>query len=96
MNLNFESKVFIVIIIISVVLLLISFIKQRFDLIVNFALRIVAGLLGIYILNIVLGNFSIDMTVGLNGLTALTVGLLGLPGFVLLYALSAYFSSMCI
>ena len=45
MSPNFESKVFIVIIIISVVLLLISFIKQRFDLIVNFALRIVAGLL---------------------------------------------------
>lgn len=49
MNSNIESKVFIIIIIVSVVLLLISFIKQRFDLIVNFALRIVAGLLGIYI-----------------------------------------------
>lgn len=91
MNLNFESKVFIVIIIISVVLLLISFIKQRFDLIVNFALRIVGGLLAIYILNIVLKSFSIDMAVGLNGVTALTVGLLGLPGFALLYALSVYF-----
>lgn len=91
MNSNIESKVFIIIIIVSVVLLLISFIKQRFDLIVNFALRIVAGLLGIYILNIVLQSFSIDMAVGLNALTALTVGLLGLPGFLLLYALSAYF-----
>ncbi len=91
MNLNFESKVFIAIIIISVVLLLISFIKQRFDLIVNFALRIVGGLLAIYILNIVLKSFSIDMAVGLNGITALTVGLLGLPGFALLYALSVYF-----
>lgn len=91
MNLNVESKIFIIIIIVSLVLLLISFIKQRFDLIVNFALRIAAGLLAIYIINIVLQSFSIDVAVGLNALTALTVGLLGLPGFLLLYALSVYF-----
>lgn len=91
MNSNIESKVLIIIVIVSVVLLLISFVKQRFDLIVNFTLRIVAGLLAIYIINLVLQSLSIDMTVGLNVLTALTVGLLGLPGFLLLYALSVYF-----
>lgn len=91
MNPKVESKILIIIIIISVVLLLISFIKQRFDLIVNFALRIVAGLLAIYILNIVLHSFSIDVVVGLNALTALTVGILGFPGLLLLYAISTFF-----
>ncbi len=91
MEVNLESKIFIIIIIISVVLLIISIVKQRFDLLVNFALRIVAGLLAIYILNTLLQSIGVDLSVGMNALNALIIGVLGLPGFALLYGLALFF-----
>ncbi|NMB44692.1 MAG: transcriptional regulator [Clostridiales bacterium] len=91
MEQSLESKIFVAIIIISAILLIISIVKQRFDLLVNFALRIVAGLLAIYISNTLLQGFGLDLTVGLNALTALVVGVLGLPGFALLYGLAFFF-----
>lgn len=91
MEQSLESKIFVAIIIISAILLIISIVKQRFDLLVNFALRIVAGLLAIYISNTLLQGFGLDLTVGLNALTALVVGVLGLPGFTLLYGLAFFF-----
>lgn len=88
---NVESKIFMLIIVICVILLIVSIIKQRFEWIVNVGLRAVAGLLAIYILNNKLQNFSIDVAVGMNAFSALTIGTLGLPGFVLLYGLAFYF-----
>ena len=91
MDTNVESKIFIAIIIISVVLLIISIVKQKFDLIIDFGLRIAAGLLAIYILNAILQGFNIDLAVGINALTALVVGILGIPGFAMLYGIALYF-----
>lgn len=88
---NVESKIFMLIIVICVILLIVSIIKQRFEWIVNVGLRAVAGLLAIYILNNILQNFSVDVAVGMNAFSALTIGTLGLPGFVLLYGLAFYF-----
>lgn len=91
MELDMESKILILIIIICLTLLIISLVKHNFDLIVNFGLRIVAGLLAIYILNTILQIFNVDLGVGINTLTAFVVGTLGLPGFVMLYAIAIYF-----
>jgi inhibitor of the pro-sigma K processing machinery len=88
---NVESKIFVIIILICITLLLIGLIKKRFDLLVNFGLRIMAGLLGIYILNTVIQGFGIDLSVGMNAITTLVIGVLGIPGFVLLYGLAFYF-----
>lgn len=86
-----EGKIMLVILGICIVLLVIGIIKKRFDLLVNFGLRLAMGLLGIYIFNSFLGNFGLIMEVGANGYNALIVGLLGLPGFLLVYGLAAYF-----
>lgn len=86
-----EYKIMLVILGICIVLLVIGIIKKRFDLLVNFGLRLAMGLLGIYIFNSFLGNFGLIMEVGANGYNALIVGLLGLPGFLLVYGLAAYF-----
>lgn len=88
---NIESKIFIVIIIICIALLLIGFIKQKFDLIINFGLRIMAGLLAIYILNTIIKSFGFNFYVGMNAITALVIGTLGIPGFFLLYGIAFYF-----
>ncbi|BCJ92470.1 hypothetical protein acsn021_00390 [Anaerocolumna cellulosilytica] len=86
-----ESKIFIAIIIICVALILFGLIKHRYDLFVNFGLRIFAGLLGIYLLNALLTRFGLTFCVGTNGFNALIIGLLGAPGFILIYGLAAYF-----
>jgi inhibitor of the pro-sigma K processing machinery len=86
-----ESKIFIVIILICVGLILFGLIKHRFDLFVNFGLRIFAGLLGIYLLNNLLQNFGVVLEVGTNCLNALIIGLLGVPGFILVYGIAAYY-----
>lgn len=76
---------------VCVFLLIVGFLKQRFDLIVNFILRMCVGLLGIYLLNTILVSSHIVLGVGTNSLNALVVGLLGLPGFMLLYGTAVYF-----
>ncbi len=86
-----EGKIIVVILGICVVMLVIGLIKKRYDLLVNFGLRLAMGILGIYLLNSFLANFGLSMEVGANGYNALIVGLLGLPGFLLIYGLAAYF-----
>lgn len=86
-----ESKIFIVIIVICLGLLFYGLIKHRFDLLVNFGLRVFTGLLGIYLLNALLEKFALSLGVGLNGITALSVGLLGIPGFLMVYGVAIYF-----
>ncbi|GAA4654770.1 hypothetical protein GCM10023142_19080 [Anaerocolumna aminovalerica] len=86
-----ESKIFIVIIIICLILLAIGLIKRRMDLLVNFGLRVFAGLVGIYIVNMILDGLGLALGVGTNGLTALTIGSLGIPGFLLVYGVALYY-----
>ncbi len=86
-----ESKIFIVIIIICVALIIIGFVKHNFELIINFGIRIFAGLGGIFILNLLLHKIGFHVNVGTNAFTALTVGLLGVPGFMFMYGVATYF-----
>ena len=91
MPVDMESRIFIIIIIISVVLFIISLIKKKFDLIVNFGLRVLVGLLTIYILNTLLAGFHVGLAVGMNIFTTFITGILGLPGVIMLYGLAFYF-----
>ncbi len=86
-----ESQIFVTIIVICLGLLLYGLIKHRFDLLVNFGLRVFAGLLGIYLLNALLAGFELSLDVGINGMNALSVGVLGIPGFLLIYGIALYF-----
>ncbi len=86
-----ESQIFVAIIIICIALIAFGLIKHRFDLLVNFCLRIFSGLLGIYLLNSLLLSLHLTLGVGTNGLTALVIGLLGLPGFLLVYGVAAFY-----
>ena len=61
------------------------------DLLVNFGLRAFAGLVGIYIVNMLLDGLGLSLGVGTNGLTALTIGSLGIPGFLLVYGVAIYY-----
>ena len=58
--------------------------------ILNFLLRMVFGAIGIQLINSVLISQNISVFVGLNILTLLTVGSLGISGLGLLYGIAAF------
>ena len=58
--------------------------------VLNFLLRMVFGAIGIQIINAILISQNICVFVGLNILTLLTVGSLGISGVGLLYGISAF------
>ena len=58
--------------------------------ILNFLLRMVFGAIGIQIINAVLISQNISVFVGLNILTLLTVGSLGISGLGLLSGIAAF------
>lgn len=67
-------------------------VKRRQDVLIDLVLRAVIGTAGIYLLDLVLRIRGYDISVGINGATVITNGLLGLPGFLLLYGLAVYYS----
>ena len=58
--------------------------------ILNFLLRMVFGAVGIKLINAILISQNISIVVGLNLLTLLTVGSLGISGLGLLYGIAAF------
>lgn len=87
-----DNILFIGIIIACVIFIVACLVRHRPDLIVDFALRACIGTVGIYLLDILLRSKGYGINVGINGMTVLANGLLGLPGFLLLYGLAIYYS----
>lgn len=87
-----ENKILIGIIVTCCLLLVIGILRHRLEVMVNIILRMVMGVLGIYLLNTFLKSQEIVLNVGINEVTVLTVGLLGLPGFMLIYGLELYYT----
>jgi len=76
------------IIIMCLVILCVISLRRRAEFILNFLLRGVVGLLSIFFINEALAAQNIvTMMVGINPWTALTSGILGLPGVALLYGI---------
>lgn len=86
-----ESYIFIGIIVVCVIFIAACVIKRRPDLLVNFGLRACIGTAGIYVLNLVLKSKGFNVNVGINAATIITNGLLGIPGFIMLYGLAVYY-----
>lgn len=87
-----ENMILIGIIIACIVFILVCAIKRRPDLIVGFALRASLGTAAIYLLDLLLRAKNVDISVGINGVSILVNGMLGLPGFIMLYGLAFYYS----
>lgn len=60
------------------------------DLVLNFLLRIVMGVIGIYTCNTLLSNLGLAIYVGINMVNLLTIGMLGISGFGLVFAIAAF------
>lgn len=86
-----DKYFFVAIILCGVFVFILSLFTNKIEMIINFICRILLGGLGIYFLNIILENQGLQSGVGINGVTLMTIGVLGLPGFVTLYMVSTYY-----
>ncbi|EOT22542.1 hypothetical protein C805_03391 [Eubacterium sp. 14-2] len=75
---------------ICLVVLLMGNMKQKAGMISTFVLRAFAGALGICVVNEILKSQGIAVAPGINPVTVLTVGTLGISGFALIYGLFFY------
>lgn len=64
--------------------------EQRSHPVVNFLVRAILGIAVIFFVNEFLASRGISVKVGLNPITFLTSGTLGIPGVALLYGISFY------
>ena len=72
---------------ICILVLLIGILKQKSEFILNFLVRMSVGLICVYFVNTFLAARGIGVAVGVNLLSALTLGSLGFCGFLLLYGI---------
>lgn len=86
-----ETYLLVAIVGVGIALLIIAFIKHKMEWFVNYVLRVVLGVVGIYTINSILRMNAIDCFVGLNSFNVFMVAILGIPGFALVYSLGIYF-----
>lgn len=56
--------------------------------ILNFMIRLILGIAAILIVNQVLAKAGVDLSVGMNPLSFVTAGVLGIPGIAMLYGIA--------
>jgi inhibitor of the pro-sigma K processing machinery len=85
MNLN---QAIILMVVMCFLVLVIVLAKNKAEFIVNLLLRMVSGMVCIHFLNSLFIARGIDIFVGINPGTVGTIGVLGIPGFLLVYAIT--------
>ncbi len=75
---------------ICVLILLMGAVKQKTQWIFILLLRSVAGVVGISVVNSLLESQGIAMSAGINPVSVLTIGTLGICGFALVYGILLY------
>lgn len=75
---------------ICIMVLIMGALKQRARVVFGFLARMAIGGVGIYFCNLLLAKQHISVSVGLNPVSLLTVGALGISGFALLYGILFY------
>lgn len=70
--------------------LLIGAMRGKMEWLLNVVLRSILGTVAMYFVNSMLAMLGVSLGVGINAVTILTSGILGLPGLVALYGLGIY------
>ena len=65
--------------------------KNWTERLLNFGIRAVFGMIAVRLINSWMGEIGLEAGVGINPLSFLTTGFLGIPGVALLYGLRFYF-----
>lgn len=85
---NSAGIVFIVVT--CLLVLLIGIMKRKSEWLLNFIIRAVLGIIAIFVFNRIFEGVGYSVSLGINVVTVLTSGTLGLPGVAALYALQFY------
>lgn len=85
------NNYFLLIPIAAAIILVVSIIMKKMEWFLNFFLRICVGTIALYIAGNLMVQVSAAAQVGINVVTVLTIGLLGLPGFCLVLFLDLYY-----
>lgn len=64
--------------------------QKRLNFVINCLIRMLAGLVLIFVINEFLVSREIPVRVGINPVTMATTGTLGVPGVALLYGIAFY------
>ena len=74
----------------GIVLFLIIALILKMEWLMNVLMRGILGGIAIYYINLGLSSLGFSSGVGLNAISVLTVGILGFPGFLVLYGIGFY------
>ena len=77
----------ILIVAVCIVVLFIGAVKSKMEWMIDIVMRSIWGTLAIHFINQILANVGISLGVGINVLTILTSGILGIPGLLALYGI---------
>lgn len=80
----------ILILTVSILVLLLGAVRKKIEWLLNIVMRSILGIIAIYFINHVLAFWGISLGVGINIVTVLTSGILGIPGLLGLYGLGIY------
>ena len=72
------------------VVLLIGAMRKKIEWLLNLVMRSILGTIAIYFINAGLAMLGISLGVGINAVSVLTAGILGIPGLVALYGIGIY------
>lgn len=70
--------------------LLVCAIRKKLEWLLNVVMRSILGTIAIYFINLGLAGLGISLGVGVNAVTVLTSGILGIPGLLVLYGIGIY------
>lgn len=73
-----------------IIVLLIGAVRTEMEWMLNIVTRSILGTIAIYFINMTLNFWGISLGVGINALTILTSGTLGIPGLLALYGIGIY------
>lgn len=85
-----NSMGIILIVAFCVVILLIGAVRTKMEWLLNVVMRSVLGTIAIYFINLALAGMGIFLGVGINTVTILTCGILGIPGLLVIYGIGIY------
>ena len=75
---------------ICAVIIFIGVMKSRMEWLLNIFMRSILGTIAIYFINNALAGAGISLGVGINPVTVLTSGILGIPGLAAVYGIGIY------
>lgn len=73
-----------------ILVLLMGAFQRKKEWIINFILRAVMGTVFIFFANGFLISRGLSIAIGINPITVLTSGILGIPGLIMLYGINLY------